>query len=238
MKKNLKEIYKLVKSISSIPSLLPSIDAIWWSEYTGDNIALLDRAFATRFASYNYEPLLDEPDSNIEYVEAWLDDVKAIFLKNNKKYEELYRIHTVSDSDLPINYNYDLHEVLSRQTSSQSANISGQRTDINNLEVGSQKMGNVNKVTAFNSNNENTNNTQASETGSRNDVSQFTKGQQTDTNRGNGTEDYTLDRKGNIGTQNAANIMDDFLNLVSRADFVFYNIIFDDICMELLQIGG
>lgn len=237
MKKTLKEMYNLSKTVSSI-KLLPTLNYSWWAEYTGNNVAVINKAFASRFASFTYEPLLDDPDDNSNFMADWIDDVTALFFKNAKKYEELYRIHTVSNNDLPINYNYDLHETMSKTTTDQSAVITGQRTDISNTEVGSQKQENVNKVSAFNSNAENTRDVQSSEVGSRNDINQFTKGQETDTTQGNGTENYTLDRKGNIGTQNAANIMDDFLDLVARPDFIFYNTIFDDICMELLQIGG
>lgn len=231
MKMTVKEMNKLMTI-----SMFPQVNYSWWAEYTGDNRELIDRSFIKRFSSYIYEPLVDDPKTTNEFFHSWTEDIKSLFFKNKKKYEELYRIHTVSNSDLPINYNYDLHETMSRSTTDQSAVITGQRTDVNNLQVGSQKQGNVNKVTAFNSNNENTNDTQSSEVGSRNDISQFTKGQETDTTQGQGTENYTLDKKGNIGTQNAANIMDDFLDLIAKPDFVFYNIIFDDICMELLHI--
>lgn len=236
MKKTVKEMFKYNHTGGRYVHILPiNTGYDWWAEYE-NNIAVFDRAFATRFASFTYKPLLDDPEDIAGLLSAFCDDVEALFAKNLKKYAELFRIHTVSDLDLPINFNYDMQEVMARSTSDQSAVITGQRTDINNVEIGNQKQGNVNKVTAFNSNNENTNNTQSTEVGSRNDVTQFTKGQETDTTQGTGTENYTLTRKGNIGTQNAANIMDDFLDLVGRDDFVFYNIIFDDICMELLQI--
>lgn len=233
MKMTIKEMNKQMNV-----SLFPQVNYPWWVEYTGDNVELIDRSFIQRFSSYVYEPLVDDPETLNAYIHSWMQDIKSLFFKNAKKYEELYRIHTVSNNDLPINYNYDLHETMSKTTTDQSAVITGQRTDVDNTLVGNQKQVNVNNVSAFNSNTENTRDSTSSEVGSRNDITQFTKGQETDTTQGSGSENYTLDRKGNIGTQNAANIMDDFLDLVGRHDFVFYNIIFDDVCMELLQIGG
>lgn len=233
MRATVKEIWK-----NKTNNILPvNTNFNWWQEYE-NNTEVFDRAFAARFASFTYEPYLDDADNIGELMVAFSNDVKVVFYKNMKKYEELYRVHTIADADLPLSYNYDMKENMNKNTSNQNAMITGQRTDVDNLQVGSQKMADVNKVTAFNNNNENTNTSASSETGSRNDVRQFTKGQETDTSRGTGTEEYTLTRKGNIGVQTGADILRIFNDFWQSPRALFYNTVFDDIAMELLQIGG
>lgn len=266
MNSTVKKMYKNNYSKSVVIPMLPTNTGFdWWVEYEA-NSEVLDRAFSTRFASYNYEPLLDDPEDMDELMVNFKSDVRALFLMNSKKYSELYRIHTVADEDLPISYNYDMTETMDRDTTNQntitqgarsdtstenSANTKGQRTDIDNLEVGNQKQSDVNKVTAFNNNNENTNTSMASEVGSRNDIRQFTEGQQTqtmqdqltfnkgaeiDNSNGSATEDYTLTRKGNIGVQTGADIARIFTDFWNSPKALFYNTIFDDICMMYLNL--
>lgn len=228
------KIIDLYKALTPNVHLLPvNTNYIWWSEYE-ENAAVFDRAFARMYANFSFNPLFnDDPEADVSFFNM---DVLALFAKNAKKYEELYRLHVIQDSDLPLSYNYDMKEIMARQTSDQGAITSGQRTDVDNLQVGNQKNTEVNKVTAFNSASENTSDSTASEIGTRNDIRQFTKGQETDTSQSAGTENYTLTRKGNIGVQTGADIARIFMNLWTDERAVFYNTIFADICKELLVL--
>lgn len=202
----------------------------FWKEYRL-NSDVFDRQFARTFANFEYF----NPLSNSILTE-WLIDVNSFLMKNQKRYSEMWRIQVIEDNDLPLTYNYDLHETYSGNTTNQGANTTGQRTDVNNTQIGSQNFGNVNKSTAFNSSAENTTDTSTNSTGSRNDVSQFTKGKETDTTQSQGTTSYTKTAKGNIGVQTGADILMKFNE--SMPVFDFYNKIFAEMCAELLQIGG
>ena len=62
----------------------------------------------------------------------------------------------------------------------------------------------------------------------------FTKGSQTDTYTGSGTEEYTLTRRGNIGVKTASQVMAEHADLWSKWEF--YSYIFKEICADLLLI--
>lgn len=230
----MRTILQMYKSLTPEQTMLPTnTNYEWWDEYETSPGAF-DREFTKMFAGYKYEDIFGELDTDL-YTN-WLLDVSALFAKNNKKYSEFYRIHTVTDQDMPLAYNYDMTERMDKDTTDQSAMKNGQRTDINNYTQGSQTTEDVNKVTGWNSNDENTNTSLKTGTGSRNDISQFTQGAQESTSNSQGTEDYTLTRKGNIGVQTAADIARIFLNFWDDPRTNLYQVIFMDICRELLRI--
>lgn len=207
--------------------LLGTNEFDWWSEYEA-NHAIYDNYFRRIYAPFRY--LDGESLTDFKY------DVQAILFINKKKYEELYRIYTVSDDVFGVATNYDMTEIMARNTSSDAEMITGQRTDIVNNQTGSQNFSNVNKVTAYNSANENTKDSNSSSTGSRQDINQFTKGQESDTSRALGTENYTLTRKGNIGVKDSADILRNASDFIQSGAFEFYKIVFADIYKELLLV--
>lgn len=235
--KKIKDIYSYFTEQDPTAAMLPtSTGFAWWAEYEA-NHALLDRMFMNRFASFVYLPK-DGATDDLELYGKWIIDIFSLFITNKKKYEELYRIHTITDTDLPITYNYDMTEKMDKDTTGQSAMKNGQRTDINDYTQGSQTTEDVNKVTGWNSNDENTNTSLKTGTGSRNDITQFTQGAQESTSNSQGTEDYTLTRKGNIGVMTSSDIAKKFMDFVNDDLFLFYNTIFDDIARTYLQIDG
>lgn len=235
--KTIKDIYAHFMEQDPASAMLPTGTTFaWWTEYEA-NHAILDRMFMNRFASFVYLPK-DGASTDNELYSKWIVDIFALFVANKKKYEELYRIHTITDNDLPISYNYDMTETMDKDTTGQSAMKNGQRTDVNNFTQGSQITEDVNKVTGWNSSDENVNNSLKTGTGSRNDISQFTQGAQESTSNSEGTEDYTLTRKGNIGVMTSSDIAQKFMDFVNDDLFLFYNTIFDDIARALLQIDG
>ena len=154
----------------------------------------------------------------------------------DKRYAELYRIHVIPDDEAyALTNNYELHETYSGTSTGASSTITGQRTDVTYDNIGSQNASNVNKVTGYNSSAENTNDSSDSETGSREDTHQFTKGQEQDTARSQGTDGHTLRRWGNIGVMTIEDILQKHANLWES--FSFYKIVFDDICKNFLLIG-
>lgn len=230
----MRTILQMYKSLTPEQTLLPTnTNYEWWDEYETSPGAF-DREFARMFAGYKYEDIFGELDTDL-YTN-WLLDVSALFAKNNKKYTEFYRIHTVTNEDMPLAYNYDMTEDMDKTTGDQASVITGQRTDVSNNNYGNQNFSDANNVTGFNSNTEQRDNSGTSTNGSHNDVLQFTKGREQDTSQNSGTEQYRLTRKGNIGVQTAADIARIFLNFWDDPRTNLYQVIFMDICRELLRI--
>ena len=230
--KTVKELYQVTK-LNEEP-LLSDYDAEWWSEYV-ENYADFDALFAKMFKTFVYydqdsEDTVEDIQSDFtQTIERWLR-------MNDKKYAELYRIHVIPDDDsYNLAYNYDRHETYSGNNNVAGSSITGQRTDITYDNIGSQNSSNLDKVTGWDSGSENTRDSSNSSVGDRQDTHQFTKGQEQDTSRTQGTDAHTSHIFGNIGVTT----VDDMLK--KHADFWqvfnFYQIIFNDICKNFLLIG-
>lgn len=232
----------LILNLPQGEPLLSEYDAEFWEEYIA-NYERFDTAFAQKYAGYvfYYSALWEEgggdPDKQPQLIlTTFKKMVYNLLLKNHKKYTELWRIHTIEDDEsYALTNNYDRHEIYSGTEGSQSAAVTGQRTDVNIDNIGSQNSSNLDKVTGWDSSSENTNTSQDNQVGSRQDTHQFTKGQETDTARTTGQDSHTSHIYGNIGVST----VDDMLG--KHRDFwmtfSFYDIVFDDICRELLLYG-
>lgn len=231
------QIHELYKDseLENVP-LLSNFSATFWEGYVS-NFDKFDKMFARMYYSFNYyNPLLTDEDTVSERRVQFTADVYSILLKNQKKYEELYRIHVIPDDDAySITNNYDRHETYSGTNGMQSSAITGQRTDVSIDQTGEQNSVGLNKVTGWNSGTENTRDSNAGTMGSREDTHQFTKGQEQDTARSAGQDAHTSRIYGNIGVST----VDDMLK--KHADFWqlfdFYQTIFNDINKELLLVG-
>lgn len=242
MNKNLtpiKELYK--ESVTEETTLLPTWNADWWSEtYSSEIQGDIDLYFTRNYSNFLFFSSLAEIMEEDYTIEEALADFKhavlSIFYKNNKKYTELYRIHTIEDDEAyTLTNNYDMHETYTGTNATQGSAITGQRTDKTIDETGEQHSTGLDKVTGWNSSAENSLDSNENAVGNREDTHQFTKGQQQDTSRTQGQDSHTLRRYGNIGVQT----IDDMIK--KHRDFwvswEFLQIIFDDICKELLLIG-
>lgn len=231
----MRTILQMYKSLTPEQTMLPTnTNYEWWSEYETLPGAF-DREFTRMFANYGYDDIFYDGNETDLHTN-WLLDVSALFAKNNKKYSEFYRIHTVTDQDMPLSYNYDMTESMNRSTNDQGSVISGQRTDVTNNQYGDQNFSGADNVTGFNSNDDKRQASNSSTNGSHNDILQMTKGREQDTSQNTGSETYTLTKKGNIGVQTAADIARIFLNFWDDPRTNLYQVIFMDICRELLRI--
>lgn len=240
--RTVKEIYDYNNPVGVVgPPMLSAYAGEFWEEYIA-NSAFFDVEFTRRFAGYYFFNALDykhEKDDTVS-METTFNTFRAqvynLLLKNDKKYTELWRIHSIEDNEAyELTNNYDMHETFSGTTGNQSAAITGQRTDASIDNIGSQNSSNLDKITGWDSSSENTNTSQDASIGSRQDTRQFTKGQETDTARSAGQEAHTLRRYGNIGVQT----IDDMLDKHKKfwITWSFYDIVFDDICKDLLLVG-
>lgn len=206
----------------------------WWAEYK-DAYEIFDWQFKQQFSSFVFFDQ-DPEDSDDNVMEKWGMTIFSWLAMNDKRYSELYRIHVLPDDEAyALTNNYDMHETYSGTNAAQGATITGQRTDVSIDETGSQTSTGLNKITGWNSSSENTDNSNATTIGNREDTHQFTKGQETDTSRTQGQDSHTLRRYGNIGVMTVDDLLkkhSDFWQL-----FNFYKIVFDDICKNFLLIG-
>ena len=225
-------IIDLYKNLESGDHLLPTSTglAFWEAIYTA-NASVMDREFARRFAGFKYFDFMGSVDKD-EATANFQADVLSILTFNKKRYEEMYRIFLVSDNDFPFIYNYDMKETTGAQhsetlygatqdTKGQQINTIGERTDSHNTAP-------FNSTTAI---------LESSDVASQ---QQNTEGQRVDSSTAHTDEydsdEWTLHRQGNIGTQNAANIAEDFTAYWTEM-YKFMKLIFDDICKQLLFVG-
>lgn len=205
----------------------------WANTYdtSGDTYKAYDREFARRYADFEYEDFLDATGmSNI--ITNFHSDITSLLQLNQKKYQEMYRIFLLTDEEMPVTYNYDMTETTGKQKTTfdkgQQQDTIGQRQDT----IG--EITDTHKVAPFNSNNAQVESSDT--TSSHTD----TIGQHTDTygTRKDTTEsdEWTLTRKGNIGTQTAADVANSFVKFFDN-NFKFMLMIFEDIVKQMLYIG-
>ena len=259
MKKPFKVI-DLYKAVGTGESLLPTgTDFDFWEGTYEANTAVYDREFARRFTTFEYFDFLDA-DTIADARENFHADVLSILTFNQKRYAEMYRVFLVEDSDDPITYNYDMLETTGAQHTETeygaTSETKGEETFTKGAETftkGSQSntVGaittthsvapyNVSTLTAESSDGS----TQQSNTeGQRED----TEGQRIDTNGARtdtalahtdqfDSDEWTLTRRGNIGTQTAADILR-LHTAYWTEQYKFMELIFNDIAKQLLMCG-
>lgn len=215
--------------------LLSDYTADFWTEYK-NNFSSYDDYFVTLYKSFVFFD--QEETETVEEVTAHFTHAVENYLRaNDKRLSELWRINVVPDDEsYSITENYFMQEIYSGSNSNQSALTTGQRTDVNNTEIGSQNFENVNKVTAYNSSSENMHDSNKSQNGTRNDISQFTKGQETDTSISNGTDGHTLTRHGALGVMTVTDVLkkqEDYW----KNTMMFYELVFREISERFLMVG-
>lgn len=230
--KTVKELYQVAK-LNEEP-LLSDYNAEWWSDYVA-NYADYDAMFNKMFKTFVYYDQ-DSEDTVADIQTDFTQTVERWLKMNNKRYTELFRIHVIPDDDsYSITNNYDRHETYSGNNNVAGSSITGQRTDITYDNIGSQNSSNLDKVTGWDSGSENTRDSSSSSIGDREDTHQFTKGQQHDTSRTQGTDAHTSRIYGNIGVTTVDDMLKKHIDLWQV--FNFYQIIFNDICKNFLLIG-
>lgn len=230
----MKTVKQMRQSLTTT-KLLSDYTADFWTEYK-NNFSSYDDYFVTLYKSFVFFD--QEETETVEEVTAHFTHAVENYLRaNDKRLSELWRINVVPDDEsYSITENYFMQETYSGTNSNQSALTTGQRTDVNNVQVGSQNSENVSKVTAFNSNTENTKDSAKSQVGTRNDIEQFTKGQETDTSISNGTDGHTLTRHGALGVMTVTDVLkkqEDYW----KNTMMFYELVFREISERFLMVG-
>lgn len=212
--------------------LLSNLDKPWWSEYI-ENFDEYDNVFKNLFKSFiYYDQELDDELANV--TARFTKAVKDWLYMNDKRYDELWRVNVVNDNKYDILDNYNVTETYTGLDTTQSANKEGARTDVRDFTEGNQTFENQNSVSAFNSNNSSPRNTEKNESGTRNDVEAFTKGEMQSTFASNEGSSHTLNRKGNIGVRTQTEVMEKHSNYWEK--YNFYMFIFNEINDNFLLV--
>lgn len=228
MLKTVKDMYKYASDNSSM--LLSNYNSDWWKDYR-DNYQRYDKIFLRFYRTWWY--FQQENDQTIaEITTDFTAEVYNHLMLNERKYAELYRIHILPDEDYSLTNNYDMHEVMDKDTTSSGSDTFGSRSDSDNY--GLQSVTTERTISSYNDNTYQPDNYESTSLGSHQDS--HTKGAQSDSHSGSGTEDYTLHRYGNIGVMTVTDM------LKKHSDYwtvwEFYELIFREIARELLMIGG
>lgn len=223
-------------SVDNDTPLLSKYPATFWADYVA-NYKHYDLLFRRLYRSFKYFLQYDE-DTLSDITKNFTDDVYNHLLINDKKYSELYRVNMVDDEKYHILDNYDITETMAKKTTGDTTLNTGARTDTNTSDYtqGSQSNTTTSGVEGFNSTSFQNSDEEKQSIGQRNDTSTNTinLGAQTNTSNENGTEDYTLTRKGNIGVQTATDILQRHYEFWKP--YEFYTMIFGDIAKELLIV--
>ena len=222
------DMYKYVVADDNTPLLPPTETGdnplwydFWTNTYFGDDedyYQIIDRKFAQMYGDFKYYDFLEEEDQSMsDTITHFWTDCFAILAKNQKRYQEMYRIYLATDAQIPFDYNYDLTETYGK---TKTTTVYGSHTDT----IG--QVQDTHSVAPFNSTVPQVESQDT--TAQRSD----TIGSHTDTVDGDAV---TNTKKGNIGVQTASDVADRFISMWAR--YKFLELIFEDICKELLMIG-
>lgn len=212
----------------------------FWHDYVS-NYEKYDKLFRRMYLSFRY--FLQTPaDRFSELLESEIGDVTLDFIDevynhlmvNAKKYEELYRVNVVNDSNYSILDNYNVTETMDRDTTETKSDTFGSRTDTTDDTIGAREDTSVGAIEGFNSDDFNDRDRTTINTGEQDNSRDFVKGQQSDSHTGSSTEDYTFTKRGNIGVKTVSQVMKEHIGLWEKWEF--YTYIFQEICSELLLV--
>lgn len=252
------DLYKHVQPSGKLFPVSTSFE--WWDDVYTSKSAVYDREFARRFANFIYFDFL-KAEAVAGSVADFKADVLSILTLNQKKYAEMYRAFVVSDQDDPLTYNYDMTETTGAQhsetkygatsaTKGQESYTKGSET----ITKGEQQntdgaVTNTHSVAPFNSvspqaESSDAKTAQTYTEGQRQDINgqrQDTYGSRTDTTLEHTDEmdsdEWTLTRRGNIGVQTAGDMLRIHTDYWTN-HFKFMEMIFEDICKQLLLVGN
>lgn len=115
-----------ISSQQQIP-LLSDYNAPFWVKYTTD-FKIYDKLFLRLYESFKYRSTMATQADFTETVEAFLT-------ANSKRYAELFRLEDISDEAYNILQNYDVTEIMERDTSGNNTETRGAREDSDILNM-------------------------------------------------------------------------------------------------------
>ena len=130
--KNVNDMWK--ESVANESPLLSNYPADFW-EYYRSNYVRLDALFRQMFLSFTY--FLQDNDETLSTItDNFTNAVYNHLLLNHKKYEELFRVEVLQDTDYNFNRNYDISESFSGTSSGTHSDTLGSRNDSSSISYG------------------------------------------------------------------------------------------------------
>lgn len=171
MRTKIEKLYKQAQTENT--SMLPiNTSYTWWSEYE-DNYSIFDRYLLDTFRSFYYWVNFTDDETSSEILADFKSAVSSFLAVNQKRYAELYRVHTLENSAYDIVNNYSVTETKSGTYTDGQRSDSISETHNNTLTEGAR----TDTESATHSN-------EITE-GSRTDTENVTQGAQTNTDTTN-----------------------------------------------------
>ena len=163
-RKTVNDMYQYSKAEGSM--LLSSFGAenegfLFWDEYR-EKHRRYDKLFNRMFNSFKYF-MQNEEQTIAEITEDFTDEVYNHLMINAKKYEELYRVNVINDSDYSILDNYNITETMDKETGREGSTTYGEREDVTTKSYG---LAEHEHETVYGQNTTNYNSTKGSQTDS------------------------------------------------------------------------
>lgn len=255
----IKDIY--AQNVLESKPMLSAYTGDFWAGYRS-NSSYFDRRFKKLYTSWF--PFDQEASEGVQAVsDEFRADVYAHLMVNDKRYSELFRVHSVDDDDYSLLDNYDMTETYSEETHNDRTFDKGAQTDGStgftaygqqvveedlSKTFGAQNNDTTNSTSSYNDStytpvdktevdidahtdtedNSTTYGTHRDDTGNTR-----TEGARQDVTDDDGTKEYTLTRKGNIGVSTATDMMQKAVEFWDL--FSFYDFIFSEIARDLLR---
>lgn len=207
----------------------------FWEEYR-NNYTSYDNFFKILYKSYRFF------DQDIEDVNHTLNKVTGDFTSavyeflntNKKKYEELYRVQILQDTDYDMlgNINYQRQET--NTMNSNGSNVYGQRQDTINTTLGARIDTSEEKVSAFNDDDYTSANKTTDNKGQQQDSETSVKGAETDTTSNASIGSVNVTVKGKDNSKSNASSIREHISVWDK--YEFYGKIFRDIAVALLLV--
>lgn len=226
---DVKAMYDITSS-REVP-LLSNYSSTFWSEYVA-HFTEFDNVFKTLFKTFKFFDQEDD-DNVLEVTNNFIELVKNWLRMNDKRYTELYRIQVVDDSKYGILHDYNITEEYQGLDTIASVSKEGARTDVKDFTEGSQNIENQDRISAFNTNDYASKTSNKNATGTRNDVTEYTKGEMDSTFARNEGNQHDLNRYGNLGNRTMTDILEKHSDFWKRK-YNFYMFIFSEIQEQFL----
>lgn len=231
----IQDMYNYQHSPNVDSNLLPTDVAFtFWSELV-NNITSYDLLFRRLYKSFRYFDQELYSDETLEEITArFREDLRIHLIANRKRYEEMYRVYVLADTDYEITGNINYSKTTIGTVGDSGTFTSGSRTDSQNDTLGAQVNSTENDVSAFDASTYQHESKSTDNIGQQQNSSSRTKGQEVDTSQKQRSENTTETFKGKDSDVPISSLLNSHLKLWTK--YEFYTYIFNDMSRELLLV--
>lgn len=228
-------VYDMHEEIKDLQiKLLSTFNAEFWTEYK-ENFEEYDEAFVRLYKYFRY---FDQDLSNDEDVMGitirFISEVKHHLMLNEKKYEELYRVHILENQDYDFKGNVNYTRQENETKNGTGSYVSGQRQDSTTDTIGTRHDTSEEQVSAFDSQSYAPSNKTIDDIGQQQNTETLTKGAQTDSTTNAEINSKTITIKGKDSDTSISSMISGHIKMWDK--YEFYSYIFKEIAKELLLV--